>query len=571
MVATTTSIKEWHDCKRKWYLNRVAGLPQPPNKAFRIGSILHLCIERWLLCERDIVPTPGQVPDQPVDEFGNYTTGSVLHNQTPGQQVDLFPHEWWRYQDRDGEWHEIDEQDQALVKALVRHGIDEGTVRRLPGGLVEKKFWMPFDGNEGLLWLTSLADYHSPPLGILEDHKTTKSLRWSVTPETIADNKQLGIYALWMRDEYGIKGGIHVAHNIFIKDYINPRSKKVEGIITSQQTEDLRIELRQTIGEMLEMRDNAPPWEEVPPTWSSCDSYGGCPYRGVCSGLETIPEFQLRMNPPEAPQPQQVTAPPPLPTAANPAPVPAAPQPIVPTPALDIESARGHAPWADPGCPACNGLGVLSDGNSCSMCVQTTGKHPGNWTWGWRGGKFVVQLEAAPAPAPAPAPVPEPPAAPAPAPAGAQAEPEYEVVEDTHDIAQSAEAAPTSAPKPNDDDGDFRKRLLELDKNPEKKRGRPRKRFALFIDCTPDKTTRRIVQMGEVVRVLVAEFEAVHGMDYWTADTWKRRDWMHMQIASVVHALDKDALIVDSGLYEFRSFVSILEGHAEIVVRGVNR
>lgn len=73
------------------------------------------------------------------------------------------------------------------------------------------------------------------------------------------------------------------------------------------------------------------------------------------------------------------------------------------------------------------------------------------------------------------------------------------------------------------------------------------------------------------MRVLVAEFEAVHGMDYWTADTWKRRDWMHMQIASVVHALDKDALIVDSGLYEFRSFVSILEGHAEIVVRGVNR
>ena len=86
MVATTTSVKEWKDCKRKWYLTRVAGMPQPPNAAFRIGSILHLCVERWLLCPQDIVPTPGQLPDQPVDEQGNYGPGSVFPQSDARQQ-----------------------------------------------------------------------------------------------------------------------------------------------------------------------------------------------------------------------------------------------------------------------------------------------------------------------------------------------------------------------------------------------------------------------------------------------------------------------------------------------------
>jgi hypothetical protein len=524
MVATTTSIKEWKDCKRKWYLTRVAGMPQPPNAAFRIGSILHLCVERWLLCPQDIVPAPGQLPDQPVDEYGNYAPSSVLYNQTPGSKVELFPHEWWRYQDRDGRWNEIDEPDQELVKALVRKGIEDATVVRLPEGKVEKKFWLPLDGNQGLLWLTSLADYHSAPLATLEDHKTTKSLRWAVNEDTIADNYQLQIYALWMCDEYGFEDGVHVAHNIFIKDYLNPRTVKVQGFISKQQAEDMRSYLRTAVQEMLDLRDTAPDWEQVTPNWSSCDSYGGCVYRGICSGLESIPDFQDRMNPPTPSSPQPAAAPPPLPTS----------QPEAPK--LNVESARGKAPWASPDCPACAGLGVQVNGSACPMCQTITGILPMNYTWGWNPkGEFEVWYDApehtrAAAAAPEPAPAP----------------------------------APTPAPEP---DKGFNDRLKEVGKAGYKGKGRPPKSFTLYIDCLPSGSVEKVWHISSALSVICDLYQEQHGKDYWAADVWERRDFQQLNLPKIIAAVDKEAIYVNTDIYETKQLAGMLEAHAGKIVR----
>jgi hypothetical protein len=529
MVATTTSIKEWKDCKRKWYLTRVAGMPQPANAAFRIGSILHLCVERWLLCPQDTVPAPGQLPDQPVDEHGNYGSGSVLYNQTPGNQVDLFPHEWWKYQDRDGRWNEIDEPDQELVKALVREGISNGTVVRLPEGQVEKKFWLPLDGNQGLLWLTSLADYHSAPLATLEDHKTTKSLRWAVNEDTIADNYQLQIYALWMCDEYGIEDGVHVAHNIFIKDYLNPRTKKVQGFISKDRTEEMRSYLRSTVQEMLDLRDASPDWEEVTPNWSSCDSYGGCVYRGICSNLESISDFQLRMNPPTPTSPQLASGPPPL---ANSAPAVAKP---------NLETARGKAPWAAPACPVCGGLGVQINGSACPHCQTITGILPMNYTWGWNTqGDFEVWHDA-PEHTRAAAPEPEPEPEPTPGP-----EP----------------AAPVEVP-----DQGFGDRLKVVGKEGYKGKGRPPKAFTLYIDCLPSGGIEKVWQLSAALKVISDLYQERVGESYWAADTWKRRDFQQLCLPDVIAAVDKEAVYVNSDIYEIKQLAGMLEAHAGKVVR----
>lgn len=533
LVTSTTDFKTFTDCPRKWYLTRIAKMPQADNPAFRVGSVLHLCVERWLLSERDVVPAPIEVPEQPVDENGNYTPGSVLFGQTPGSKVSLFPHEWWRYQERGGQWKEINEEDQALVQSLVHHGIDSGVLNRLPGGKVEKKFWLPIADNR---WLTSLADYHSPDMATLEDHKTTKSLRWAVREDNIHLNQQLQIYALWMREAYGLDDGVHVAHNIFIKDYLNPRSKKVTGFIGPDLTDKVRTDLERGTAAMLDLRSCSPDdWEQAEPHWGSCEKYGGCPYRGICSGLETPTEFEDRMNPSEAPKPQMAAAPPP---AAAPAPQA---EPVKP----NVESARGRAPWADHSCPVCGGTGVQVDGPACTMCVSRTGISPGDYQWGWDAdGTFVIVTESQPEPEPvaAPAPEPEPVVAPE---AVAEPEPEPEPVE---------------APK-----GSFREDLTALDKTG--KRGRAPKRLTIMHDCAIDGVDA--YPFGKLQRVLEDRYQDEFGASYWEADVWARREWATRLAQQIASDLSKDYLFVPSGLYEFRGLITALEGYAERVIRGV--
>src|SRR6185369_11814492 len=80
LTISASQIATWDDCHRKWWLQRVAKLPEVPRGYLIFGTVLHACLERW--CSAD---AQGRVPD-PVPE--------CLKGQRSGDPVDVFPPGW---------------------------------------------------------------------------------------------------------------------------------------------------------------------------------------------------------------------------------------------------------------------------------------------------------------------------------------------------------------------------------------------------------------------------------------------------------------------------------------------
>jgi len=368
---SATRKEKFDRCKRLWWLTEIKNIKEPDRGYFTFGTALHAVIERYLKADET------------------------------EQSLDLYPEGWDK---------EITKGESALIKELIQKAIDQGIIARLPGQLVEYKFTEELIPGE--VFFTSTIDLLTEE-GI-EDHKTTKAMKWAKSPEALRKNGQLLMYAMKYLDRKHERGEpfptkIRLTHNVFCKDPNDKRVRQTVAYVTPQEVIDYwQTVLSETIPEMLLVRE-AKTWDNIPPpenTSEACNAYGGCTFRGLCGGHESFETLTRRLAPKPPPTPTKKDTPfmslmdrikqgqPNQPNQPN---RPLSINPVLPSKAQAIEvramrastigqpppkppppeSDREAPPWAIGSCQACDGVGFNSKGSPCRICDNSRAQAKG--------------------------------------------------------------------------------------------------------------------------------------------------------------------------------------------------
>ena len=263
---TSASQLETHGlCSRKWWFNYVKRLPTLPKTHFAFGTILHEVCERYLKAD-------------------------YLGCDESGNPVDLYP-EGWQLKDD----YELTPVEQSLVKSLVDRAIEEGILVR-QGGEVEAEIKRKMA--DGIMYVGKID--HLCPDGI-EDHKTTKSTRWALSPQALAKNKQVLLYAReWLerKREAGesIPEKVRLQHNVFIKD---PEAPQVRKTVAYVEPADIDNAWNNAIDQAKQMvlDRQVENWTEFSdPEAGACMKYGGCEFRSICGRRESMERYVSRLE-----------------------------------------------------------------------------------------------------------------------------------------------------------------------------------------------------------------------------------------------------------------------------------
>lgn len=273
LILSSTQFDTHEMCERKWWFRWPMGLPEPPRDFLAFGKALHAVCERYLLA----------------DDLG----------RVDGLPVDLYPRGW-----DEG----LSKAEADLIQRLIAKGIEAGLLVRGKDRLIEHPFMRPLVKHQdievfvvGYIDLALLADAE------VQDHKTTKSLRWVKSPKALAETTQMRLYGrevLALRDERGLPpcDVVSVRHNVYVKNAEEPAVKIVRATITREQIEERWAELQRRAQRMVEVKQRfrrPEDWHRLPnPTnvHKACLAYGGCPYQTICGGRESPQEYRRRVE-----------------------------------------------------------------------------------------------------------------------------------------------------------------------------------------------------------------------------------------------------------------------------------
>jgi hypothetical protein len=398
LVVSASQIESWDSCRRKWWFQKVQRLPEL-DKGFQIyGNVIHSVADRF---------------------FGADDLG---YDRATGKPVDLYPAGWEKSYDRTDKTRllgTVSPQEQAQIKLLVRKAIETGIWVRHAGREPEASFFRKLSDRLAIIGYIDLMLPRE-----VQDHKSTKNMRYAKSAKDLESNTQLFIYAkecLLRAEERGEKlDSVVVRHNTFSKDPSNPIVQSVRAELPAERIEEFWQLVIETAKDMrtLKRAGIAPEmWSAVPGPESkdTCQDYGGCPFLTICGKVETPNKYRARME--LAVKAQQVgsaaltpgkndmgifskmktTATPAAPAATKPSqPAPPSmprkedrPQPTTPAPeapATALHPNQEKAPWAREGCKGCNSMGISKAGKPCRVC-DTMNKKDGkptsaNWTLG---------------------------------------------------------------------------------------------------------------------------------------------------------------------------------------------
>jgi len=284
-------------CKRLHHFQKVSNviaIPSPVNN-FIFGTIQHGVIERWLKA----------------DNLGN--------DKETGLPVDLYPDYW--YVDLIpiyNEWGEIaevrynghvEENDQERIKNNLDIAIEQGTLVKHENARIEE----PIDFDTQIHGL-NMVGYIDWRWGFnIRDHKTTGNPKWCASSKKnalswIGHNTQLNIYAIWaLLNAETTPKNMSFGHIYYGKKDHPTTGKpwvkeiKDDTVPTTGVTEKWTKIIEPAIHKIV---DN---WNIVDPLKididedgirekNACMKYGGCPYRTVCDGREDIISYEARSN-----------------------------------------------------------------------------------------------------------------------------------------------------------------------------------------------------------------------------------------------------------------------------------
>lgn len=220
-----SQLKTFQDCQRKWFYARVLHIPEPPKAHFELGERIHKQFEDW------------------------YLSG-------------------------------IEPQHPSVRLALQLHDTPEPTDTYL----IE----VPRDLNLGLtaagVPMMGRIDVLIPPvdgLVVVLDWKSTSSWNWLKTPEELARDAQGVVYLKYAMKEYP-----DATDGIFRHVYVRTKGGKgartcQTDVLDRQYVDDMYESLERTVDKMKRVARLKDP-NDVEPSPSECQKYGGCPYRGIC-------------------------------------------------------------------------------------------------------------------------------------------------------------------------------------------------------------------------------------------------------------------------------------------------
>ncbi len=401
------------DCERKWWLERVALLPDVPKPYLTFGTVLHACLERW--CSAD---ETGRAED--------------------GRPIEVFPPGWEEVEEK-GITARVTPNEAALIRRLVDQAVERGIVQRGDGRVLERELRLPVIEGVDLVGFVdvfvpgtvrifpdSMRRAEQATIPEIHDHKTfgessTRFLKQPgpESPNYIGADQQLLTYAAATSLADGWDGPVVVRHNQFPK-FDDPRGvRSVEAVVPPEVWAEHWTRVQETAARLLQIRE-IKRWDDVPGPYGSevCQKYGGCPFRDICGKRSTLDGFRATVERRRAEQgarPNLSTAPrrrldqmtntvdifararrsaaQPAATAASvpqstqaatekpgsllvateaPASAPSSPGinggVAMPTAPVPLPGGYVPPPWANPACTACRGLGFNSKGRPCPIC-----------------------------------------------------------------------------------------------------------------------------------------------------------------------------------------------------------
>ena len=220
---SASQIKTYKDCPRKWYFQKIVGLPTPSTASTDLGKEVHSVIEAWL---RDGI----EIPNSPIGEIAKAGL-PLLPPRTEDLSIELALHE-------------------------------DLPIKTSPVDIVGYIDVIHKNGDE----ITII------------DHKTTSSKKYTKKSVELSYDIQLNIYARAVFENYEIDS-VSVSHVYYgTKEPFWASSSSCK--ISRQENQAIFDDIVKTIDKMKE--DAKKEIDHVERDESACFKYGGCPFRSEC-------------------------------------------------------------------------------------------------------------------------------------------------------------------------------------------------------------------------------------------------------------------------------------------------
>lgn len=274
-------------CARKWWFKAIRRLPEE-DKGFRdFGTALHAVVERY------------------------YRADALGRDRETGGPVELYPEGWRVVRERDRETGEEVRREISLVEAaqiqkLVAAAISDGVLERRGDEEIEQGFLVDVVESDGVrVQMKGYIDLARVASGEVQDHKTTKDLRYAKSREALAVDPQMLCYAhvVLEKARTGAAPGfevvaldrVRIQHNVFVKDPLRPVVRVTPVDLSADQVERGWAGIQRRAERMV-LLSRKERWHELPdPSPGACRAYGGCPFLGICGGRETEEDHRERV------------------------------------------------------------------------------------------------------------------------------------------------------------------------------------------------------------------------------------------------------------------------------------
>jgi len=292
MNTLTTSVSQCKDvaaCNTKWYLKKVMKCPSIFAASTTRGSILHEVLERY-----------SEADDRGIDP----------KTQSP---IIMYPDNWvTKTDERSGQTKDITYEEQAWIRRIVPLAEEMGILWRPPGRVIEHKF-------EHML-LPAIPEEDLPEINIVGyidlaydftiiDHKSMKNTRYALnsirgSERYIGDDVQLLTYCYyWAMHQHSLGHELPKEMDVEHWQYPFEDDNKQQGYGIPQKAHATVtwIKVLENLEALKKVADTSRrlrklELSEVPKNDNECGSYGGCQFRALCAGQESVTMYCDRTN-----------------------------------------------------------------------------------------------------------------------------------------------------------------------------------------------------------------------------------------------------------------------------------
>jgi hypothetical protein len=260
-LLSPSAAQLWRRCNRAFGWRYLEGLRDPPKPGQRLGTAYHRALESYLL--------------------GRLRSSDEL---------------------RRADFAEIDDEQWRTLRRIVKAVLASGAYPEPRAGVVVAI-------ERGLSFVGALASWRGyadallRPAAILEvhDHKTTRSLDYGLTDETLPNDPQAVFYAAAV--SHPRDGAMPIALQwTYVQTHGAALVRAARCTMSATEAHERMVALDAEIGgAAVELMRVRPRVLDLAPDWSACDAFGGCPHRERCGERPILAALSAALDSPRAP------------------------------------------------------------------------------------------------------------------------------------------------------------------------------------------------------------------------------------------------------------------------------